>query len=248
MIYSILQFTIRLIQLLDFLLVSCVVYFLAWLPNLLLGRWYKKLFKWWCWLFIRALGVNLKLHQKNAHPLPSHAIYIGNHPSAFEDIGMPALFPARYIAKQEVRDWWFVGKISNAVGTLYFDRENSHSRKKIAAEIKQRLSEGDSIGIYPEGGCKGRHINLPFRIGLFDIAIQSKVPLVPVFLHYESQEDFEWQGQTLPWKLIEIMRSSNKTAHYYVFDAIDPNKFESKELLCHHVQTLYLEWQKKYLE
>ena len=45
-----------------------------------------------------------------------------------------------------------------------------------------------------------------------------------------------------------IMRSQNKTVHYYVYDAIDPNQFESKEQFCDAIQNQYLAWQKQYLE
>jgi lyso-ornithine lipid O-acyltransferase len=248
MIYSIGKFILNIMYWLDLLLATFVLYLLSFLPQYLTHPWYPKLFQYWCWIFIRALGVNLKLHQKNTFPLPKQFILIGNHPSVFEDIGMPALFKARFLAKTELKHWWIVGRISIAMGTLYVKRDSRESRKAASETLIQCLLRKENIALYPEGGCKGRRIHLPFQYGSFDIAIQTGVPIIPVFLHYEAQAAFEWSEQSLIYKLWEIWRSPNKNANYYVFDAIDPKQFKNKEDLCKHVENLYLQWQSKYLE
>ncbi len=234
---------------LDMLLATALLYCLSFLPRSVTRSWYPALFRQWCWIFIRALGVDLKCHQKNRLPLPKHFMLIGNHPSAVEDIGMSALFNARFLAKEEIKQWWILGRISTAAETLYVKRESKESRKEASEKLKAALLQQHNIGLYPEGGCKGRRVFLPFHYGCFEVAIQTGVPIIPVFLHYEAQEAFEWRSQeTLLHKIWEIMRSPNKTANYYVFDAIDPKQFEDKEVLCHYVQDLYLKWQAKYLE
>lgn len=249
MILSLLSLLRTLIGWLDLILLTTLLYILSFLPHKLLGAWYRKTYRYWSRVFVRALRVELFLHQKNHRPLPAQYILIGNHPSALEDIGMPALFDVYYLAKIEVKDWWIVGRISQAVGTYYVDRENKDSRQGASEELRQALlTRPINIGLYPEGGCKGRRIFTPFRYGAFDLSIQTGVPIVPVFLHYEAQEDFEWQFQHLLHKLWMIMTAQNRRANYYVYDAIDPKQFPSKEAFCEHVQNLYLEWQKRYLD
>ncbi|MCK5724937.1 MAG: hypothetical protein KAI84_20540, partial [Gammaproteobacteria bacterium] len=73
-------------------LFTLFLYALAWLPRILIKSFYSKLFYTWCRVFTRALGVDLRLHEKNINPLPKQYILVANHPSAFEDIGVPALF------------------------------------------------------------------------------------------------------------------------------------------------------------
>lgn len=249
MFYTIGKFILSIVCWLDLALATLVLYLLSFLPAQLTQSWYPALFRHWCWIFIRALGVNLKLHQKNVLPLPTQFILIGNHPSVFEDLGMPALFKARFLAKRELRDWWILGRLSVATRTLYVKRDSRESRKAASEALIQCLQQKENVALYPEGGCKGRRIHLPFQYGCFDIAIQTGVPIIPVFLHYEAQEAFEWRKNVpLILKLWEIWRSPNKNANYYVFDAIDPKQFESKEALCSHVENLYLTWQAKYLE
>ena len=230
-------------------LFTLILYLLSYLPRSLLKGVYFPLFQSWCRTFVRALGVDLRVHQKNTRPQPQHYILVANHPSAFEDIGIPAVFPVHSLAKIEVRDWWLVGRISTASGSLYVHRESKESRNAAAGEIETKLREGINIALYPEGGCKGRRIFDSFRYGAFDISLRTGIPVLPVFLHYESQDDFEWrEPQTLLHKIWHMMSSRNKRANYYIYDAIDPADFSDKAAYADYVHGQYQQWQARYLD
>jgi len=198
---------------------------------------------------VRALAVDLRLHQKNTRPLPGQYILIANHPSALEDVGIPTLFPVYSLAKEEVKDWWWAGRINIAAGTLFVQRESAESRRAAAEQLEAEVKKGHSIALYPEGGCKGRRIFSSFRYGAFDVSLRTGVPILPVFLHYESQDDFEWRNpQTLLDKFWHFLSTQNNRANYYVYDAIDPKLFRDKEEYDQYVYELYLKWQARYLD
>jgi len=246
-------YTARLVKMsalwIDFIVLTILMYLMSWLPVRFIGYWYFRLFRVWCKSFVRALDVNLKLHQKNLHPVPRHYILIANHPSAFEDIGIPSLFEVYSLAKIEVQDWWIVGRISTAAGNLYVKRESKDSRNHVARKMVEEIEKGKNIALYPEGGCKGKRIFESFRYGAFDVAMKTGVPILPVFLHYEAQDDFEWRDpHTLLDKLYHFLNTENSTANYYVFDAIDPSKFENKEEFTEYTWQLFKDWQEKYME
>jgi len=239
----------RIICWLELTVFTLVLYVLSYLPKALLESVYFRLFQSWSRSFVRALGVDLRVHQKNLLPLPDQYILIANHPSAFEDIGIPAVFPVHSLAKVEVADWWFVGRISTASGSLYVQRESKESRSEAGETIARELGKGKNIALYPEGGCKGRRIFESFRYGAFDISLRTGVPILPVFLHYESQDDFEWHDpQTLPDKIWHMMTSRNRRANYYVYDALDPGQFSDKAAYAEYAHSKYLEWQARYLD
>ncbi|MBM5572833.1 MULTISPECIES: lysophospholipid acyltransferase family protein [Deefgea] len=240
---------IRSIALLDLAVFSLIMLLLSLLPQSVLLRFYPCLFHAWCRCFVSALGVSIRLHQHQRQALPEHYILIANHPSALEDVGIPSLFAVRSLAKIEVKDWFLVGKIATAAGTLYVQRENKASRQTAQAELIAAVQSGDNIALYPEGGCKGRRIADRFLFGAFAVSIATNTPIVPVFLHHEAQEIFEWrQKESLPQKLWAILTSPNSIVHYHVFDPLFPSDFADKESYCSSTHQQYLDWQRRFLD
>src|SRR3982751_2669770 len=100
------------------------------------------MFNAWCRAFVRALDVDLRLHQKNRKRLPPRFILIANHPAALEDIGIPAVFDVVSLAKLQVQNWTIVGRISKAAGTLYVDRDDPASRDQAIETMVQAVNAG----------------------------------------------------------------------------------------------------------
>ncbi len=235
----------------DFVAFTALVYLLSWLP------WPGKpashpvalLFHAWCRAFARALDVDLRLHQKNRARLPQRFILIANHPAAFEDIGIPALFNVVSLAKIQVKDWFIVGRISRAAGTLYVDREDPASRHNAVGAMVDAVNSGQNIALYPEGGCKGRRLYGEFLSGAFDVSQRTGIPILPVFLHYEAQDDFEWQPPyTLVDKIWHMMTTVNNRANYYVYDPMDPKDYADKNAMRSAAYEMYVRWNAQYLE
>lgn len=238
----------KLLGWIDFVAFTLLMYLLAWLPWP--GRHpVARLFHAWCRAFVRALDVDLRLHQKNRRRLPERFILIANHPAAFEDIGIPALFDVVSLAKVQVQDWFIVGRISKAAGTLYVDRDDPESRQQVIDVMVDAVNAGQNIALYPEGGCKGRRLFHEFKSGAFEVALRTGVPILPVFLHYEAQDDFEWQDPyTLPDKIRHMMTTVNNRANYYVYDVLDPKDYADKYAMKAAAYALFARCNAQYLE
>ncbi len=232
----------------DFTVFTAFLYLLSWLP------WRGKhpvagCFNAWCRAFVRAIDIDLRLHQKNLRPLPARFVLIANHPSACEDIGIPALFDVVCLAKSQVQDWFVVGRITKIAGTLYVDRNDPASRHEAVEKMVETVNAGHNLALYPEGGCKGRRLFEEFKSGAFEVAMRTGTPIVPVFLHYEAQEDFEWlPPDTLPQKIWHMARAQNNRANYYVYDALDPKDYADKHAMKEAAYALYVRWNAEYLE
>lgn len=238
----------KIIGWIDFIAFTTLMWGLSWLPWP--GRHpVARLFHAWCRCFVRALDVDLRLHQKNRTRLPEHYILIANHPAAFEDIGIPALFEVVSLAKVQVADWFIVGRITKSAGTLYVDRDDPASRHQVIDVMVEAVRAGQNIALYPEGGCKGRRLHTEFKSGAFEVSLRTGVPILPVFLHYEAQDDFEWQPPyTLPQKMWHMMTTQNNRANYYVFDPMDPKDYADKHAMRDAAYALYQGWNAEYLE
>lgn len=243
-----LRFMRKVVGWVDFLALTVVVYLLAWLP------WpgthpVARLFRPWCRTFARALDVDIRVHQKNVKRLPRRFILIANHPSAFEDIGIPAMFDVVSLAKLQVQDWFIAGRIARAAGTLFVDRDDPESRHQVIQTMVDAVNSGQNIALYPEGGCKGRRLFTEFKSGAFDVSVRTGVPILPVFLHYEAQDDFEWQPPyTLPDKIRHIMSAINNRANYHVYDVLDPRDYADKYAMRAAAYALYQRWNTQHLE
>lgn len=228
---------------------TAVLYALSWLPRPMTGRYYHELSRVWCRFIVRALGMDLRLHQKNTKDVPDQYILVSNHPSALEDFGIPALFDIYPLAKMGVRDWYFIGRISDRSDTIFVKRDNPESRRAALQTLTDSVKQGRSVAIFPEGGCKGRRIFSSFQTGAFDISINTGVPILPVFLHYEMQDRFEWhEPHTLLHKFWHYMTAQNNRANYYLYDAIYPDDFADKHAFAEHVHQKFLQWQARYLD
>src|SRR3989304_7308259 len=112
----------KLVGWVDFIAFTLLMYLLSWLP------WpgthpVARLFHAWCRAFVRALDIDLRLHQKYRRHLPTRFILIANHPAAFEDIGIPALFDVVSLAKLQVQDRDLVGRASTGAARRYVDAD-----------------------------------------------------------------------------------------------------------------------------
>ncbi|MAZ44356.1 MAG: hypothetical protein CMF48_04190 [Legionellales bacterium] len=251
MIYNLFKFLYKVILLIDLLLITFILLIACFLPYSL--RPISKLVRWifvrWSHAFKRFLGVELIVHQHHQNPLPKQYIVIANHPSIFEDIGMPMTFDAHFLGKAEVAKWPVVGRISRGIGCIFVQREDKDSRLAAREALAQGIKDGLNIGIFPEGGCKGRRIYTPFTTGAFDLSLQTGVPIIPVFLHYEAAETFEWlvgNGAEQVWKILTSRFATR--ANYHVYDPLYPSQFKHRDHYRTHVESLFLKWQEKHLD
>lgn len=232
----------------DFAVFTALMYLLSWLPAH--GtRPMVWLFRAWCRTFVRAMDIDLRLHQKYRGSLPERYILIANHPGALEDIGIPALFDAVSLAKLEVQDWLIVGRITRLGGTLYVDRDDPASRHQAIETMVQAVNAGKNIALYPEGGCKGRRLYREFKSGAFEVSIRTGVPILPIVVHCEAQDDFEWRDPyLLPHKIWHMTTTVNNRVNVYVHDPLDPKDYADKHAMKDAAFARYVQWNARYLE
>jgi len=229
------------------IMLSLLLYALTYMPRAFSGRYYHYLSRLWCRIMIRLLDVDLRMVMMSSRPVPDHYIMVANHPSALEDFAVPALFDIYPLAKVEVKDWFVLGRISDYAGTIYVERESKDSRKLALQSLIDAVSAGRNLVIFPEGGCKGKRIYESFRTGAFDIAMQTGVPILPVYLCYHDEDAFEWTDQTLVQKLWQIYLNEDNLVEYQVHEPLDPADFDDRIQFAEHTRQLFLKWQQQRL-
>ncbi|MDD2798366.1 MAG: lysophospholipid acyltransferase family protein [Bacteroidales bacterium] len=109
-------------------------------------------------------------------------IFAANHQGAFDIYLIYGYLNKnfRWVMKQELRKTPFMGRACAEAGHIFVDRSSPKSIKETLANASRQLEGGLSVVIFPEGsrtqtGKMGR-----FKKGAFQIAVDLKLPVVPL--------------------------------------------------------------------
>jgi 1-acyl-sn-glycerol-3-phosphate acyltransferase len=94
------------------------------------------------------------------------------------------LVPCAPIAKAEVAAWPCIGTLARRLGAIFVQREDTMSAARALLSARQRLAAGVSVLNFPEGTTT-RHELLPFRRGIFGLAMRLGVPIVPLAMSFD---------------------------------------------------------------
>jgi 1-acyl-sn-glycerol-3-phosphate acyltransferase len=84
------------------------------------------------------------------------------------------------LAKKELFSIPFFGWVMAAAGYVSVDREGTRKTVEAMNEAAQKIREGMSVVIFPEGSRSPDGSIQPFKKGGFTLAIKSKVSIIPI--------------------------------------------------------------------
>lgn len=114
--------------------------------------------------------------------LKTPAILIINHLSLIDAVYVPAVVPrtVKFVIKKELGQIPFWGWALRAAGAVLIDRKDPRGAIASIRDAVQRLPPGWSMIVFPEG-TRSRDGQLhPFKKGAFHLAIESRLPIVPL--------------------------------------------------------------------
>jgi 1-acyl-sn-glycerol-3-phosphate acyltransferase len=125
-------------------------------------------------------------------PLPDGPVVLASNHQGICDI--PALFvglgrdrPFVYVAKKQVFAYPFIGWFLKAAGYVGVDRGNHAAALQNLEKAGERIREGTSIMVFPEGTRSHDEAILPFKKRAFHVAMRAGVPIVPIALEGSLQ-------------------------------------------------------------
>ncbi len=114
------------------------------------------------------LGLRVKVIGHPADGRPT--LLTSNHISWTDIVAIGSVADVTFVAKSEVRDWFFVGFMADLQRTIYVDRKKRSDAKRTSDEIGKRLASGSAVLLFAEGQSDvGTHV-LPFRSALIGAA------------------------------------------------------------------------------
>ena len=97
-------------------------------------------------------------------------LLVANHISWTDIISIGSAADVTFVAKSEIRHWFFVGFVASLQKTLYVDRKRRADAHRASREMGARLAGGGAVLVFAEGQSDtGMHV-LPFRSALVGAA------------------------------------------------------------------------------
>jgi 1-acyl-sn-glycerol-3-phosphate acyltransferase len=109
-------------------------------------------------------------------------IFMSNHQSDFDILIVLAYIPGqfRWIAKKELFKIPIFGKAMRNAGYIEIDRQHHENAMKSLEEAAQKIRNGKSVVTFPEGTRSKDGTIKPFKQGMFYLAIQSGIAIIPI--------------------------------------------------------------------
>jgi 1-acyl-sn-glycerol-3-phosphate acyltransferase len=126
---------------------------------------------------------------------PTPCIIVANHQSMADIIAVLGLYRQfKFVSKASLFKVPVLGWMMRMARYVAVERGRPHSTQHMMDECRAWLRSGMSVMIFPEGTYSTGEL-LPFKPGAFRLAVEEKVPLVPVFI--EGTPQLIWQDG--PW-------------------------------------------------
>ncbi|MEH0020605.1 MAG: lysophospholipid acyltransferase family protein [Desulfobacter sp.] len=144
----------------------------------------------WASTLVRGLDIRISLEGR----IPGHgALVVSNHRSYLDIVVILSHMDAAFLAKAELRSWPVFGYAAQKGNTVFVDRSDAQSRSKARQDLADRICQDISVVVFPEGTTfKGPGL-LPFKNGIFHMAAERDIPVVPVSITY-GNPDAAWVG------------------------------------------------------
>src|SRR5215831_15925237 len=140
-------------------------------------------------------GVRLDVHGAE-HLAVRPAVFLFNHQSQLDVLILAKLLRGGFtgVAKKELANSPGFGLVFRLADVAFVDRQDNAQARKALEPAVEKLREGTSLVIAPEGTRSATPALGPFKKGAFHVAMQAGVPIVPIVIR--NSGELMWRGAT----------------------------------------------------
>jgi len=168
----------------------------------------------WAWATV-ILTFSFPLIKRAQRRFPEKCIFVSNHTSYMDIVvlGLFAPLKVSFIGKKELADIPLFGIFFRTVD-IAVKRESMKDSHKAFMQAKERLDQGYSVLIFPEGTIWEKTPELKaFKNGAFKMAIETGIPIVPVTFYNNYKvlpdEKFEYYPSLIRCKVHRAIRTDH---------------------------------------
>ncbi len=191
----------RIVKLIPIVVILIVFFLPIWLAKRFGKLTWRDRLSCWCYralLYVMGIKVTVHGHPGMVRPL----LAVSNHLSYTDVCVLGSAFPFRFTPKLEIASWPVISAYCRATDAVFVDR-SPDKLADAARDIKQSLSAGQVVCLFPEATTgNGVHL-LPFKSGFFQLAAESidgrDLSVQPVAIAYTRIQNLpigssQWPG------------------------------------------------------
>lgn len=135
---------------------------------------------------LRVFGIRMG---QRGEQVKGGALFVANHVSWIDIVSLHSQRMVGFVAKKEIEGWPVVGWLAARGETIFHKRGNQDSLQGVLEEMAERLKNGRSVAVFPEGGTRDGVTLGPFHARIFSAAVDAQVTIQPVALVYGNHAD-----------------------------------------------------------
>ena len=146
------------------------------------GVWINRLIGQWTRLLFRLAGCRVEVAGLDQIRDVGQAVYVANHASFLDPVLIMGVMPVRvrFAVKGRLLRYPFLGTAIRKGGHIPLNKGDLSERIESADAVTEPLRAGEALFVFPEGTFVGPPGLLPFRLGAFRAAVETRCPIVPV--------------------------------------------------------------------
>lgn len=163
--------------------------------------------------------LNVRVAYEGVRGEVNQKLLVANHLSYLDVLILFAEYPSLFITSTEIRDTFLLGRICKLAGCFFVERrKQKHTPETKNTELesmKEKLSEGFSVFLFPEGTSSDGSGVLPFKGTFFQMAVDAEIDVQPLCLKYmgENKDVAPWYGDmTFPDHLYGLCKQKEINA------------------------------------
>jgi 1-acyl-sn-glycerol-3-phosphate acyltransferase len=142
------------------------------------GMWWSRLT---CLLAMCPVKVRGREHLRKKESY----VFVANHQGAFDIFLIYGFlgYPIKWMMKIGLAKIPFVGAACRSAGFIFVDHSSPRAALRSIAAAKERLQNGASLVVFPEGSRAPNGKMSRFHKGAFQVALDQHLPIVPITLN-----------------------------------------------------------------
>ncbi len=171
-------------------------------------------------------------------------LYIANHVSWFDILCLGSILNARFIAKKEVASMGIFGFLAKLSNTFFIDNSNKNKIYQYNNFIREKLINGESLILFPEGTTSDGNSIRKFKSSLFECinSSESLINVQPISICYVRKNNLPmgiysrrliaWVGETsMVSSMKEFLSSGSITVNLIFHQKVSMRQFSNRKEL-----------------